>query len=75
VFVDPKGTEYVNAYRKISGYKELFEEDGKEKTFSHNGYNVKIKLMLVPDDISKTLPEHRKYWLESCESIIDSLEN
>ena len=75
VFVDPKGTEYVNAYRKIRGYKELFEEDDKEKTFSHNGYNVKIKLLLVPDDISKTLPEYRKYWLESCESILDTLEN
>lgn len=75
VFIDPKGTEHTNAYRKIDGYKELFEEDGKEKVFNHNGFEVKVKLLLVPDDVSKTLAEYRKYWFDNLERMLDLLEN
>lgn len=69
IFVDPKGTEHVNAYRKIGGYRELFEKDDEERTFNHNGFKVTIGLLLVPDDISKTLPEYQKYWLEDFDSM------
>ena len=44
LFVDPKGTEHTNAYRKVDGYKELFEENGKTKVFKYNGFKTKIKL-------------------------------
>jgi len=44
-FVDPKGTEHTDAYRKIDWFKKLFEEDGKEKVFNHNGFKVRIKLL------------------------------
>jgi hypothetical protein len=72
VFVDPKGTEHTSAYRKIDGYKELFEENGKEKVFKNNGFNVRIKLRLRPEDVSKTLSEYRQYWFDDIEKILEA---
>ena len=64
VFIDPKGTEHTSAYRKIEGYKRLFEENGKNRVFNHDGFEVRIKLFLKPEDTSKVLPEYRQYWLD-----------
>lgn len=71
VFVDPKGSEHTDAYRKIDGYKELFEENGKEKVFNHNGFKVRIKLLLRPEDISKALAEYKQYWFDNIEKICE----
>lgn len=73
VFIDPKGTEHTSAYRKIDGFKELFEKDGTERTFEHNGFKVKIKLFLVPEDIAKTLGEYKKYWFEHCADMLSRI--
>ncbi|MDH7529011.1 MAG: hypothetical protein QHH28_12660 [Ignavibacteria bacterium] len=71
VFVDPKGTEHTSAYRKIDGYKVLFEENGKEKVFNHNGFKVRIKLLLRPEDISKALAEYKQYWFDNIEKMLE----
>ena len=73
VFVDPKGTEHTSAYRKIDSYKELFEENGEERLFNHTGLKVKIKLLLRPEDISKTLAEYRQYWFDDIEKMLERL--
>jgi len=73
VFVDPKGTEHTSAYRKIDGYKELFEENRKEKVLSHNGLKVRIKLLLRPDDVSKASREYRQYWFDNIEGMLEML--
>jgi len=70
LFVDPKGTEHTSAYRKIDGYKELFEQNGKEKTFNHNGSTVRIRLRLRPEDVSKTLAEYSQYWFDNIENTL-----
>ena len=70
LFVDPKGTEHTSAYRKIDGYKELYEENGKEKVFNHNSSNVRIRLRLRPEDISKTLAEYRQYWFDAIDDML-----
>lgn len=70
LFVDPKGTEHTSAYRKIDGYKELFEENGKEKVFDHNSSNVRVRLRLRPEDVSKALAEYRQYWFDNIENMI-----
>lgn len=70
LFVDPKGTEHTSAYRKIDGYKELYEENGKEKVFSHNSSNIRIRLRLRPKDVSKALAEYRQYWFDNIENMI-----
>ena len=74
VFVDPKGTEHAGAYRKIDGYKKLFEENGKERVFNHNGFKVKIKLLLRPEDISKAPAEYRQYWFDNMEKMLDVIK-
>ena len=61
VFVDPKGTEHVEAYRKIDGYKELFEENNNPKVIKYKDYNVKISILIKPDDIARIIPEYRNY--------------
>jgi uncharacterized membrane protein len=70
VFVDPKGTEHADAYRKIDGYKVLFEESGKEKVFNHNGFKVRIKLLLRSEDVSKVPGEYKQYWFDNIAKII-----
>ena len=71
VFVDPKGTEHASAYRKIEGYKVLFEEDGKEKVFNRDGFKVRIKLLLRPEDVSKALSEYKQYWFDNIEKMLE----
>lgn len=67
LFVDPKGTEYTDAYRKIDGYKRIFED----KTWQHDNFTLDVKLLLKTDDISKTLEvkEYEKYWFDNFEKI------
>ena len=73
VFVDPKGTEHTDAYRKIDWFKKLFEEDGKEKVFNHNGFKVRIKLQLRPEDVSKALNEYKHYWFDNIGKMLEEL--
>jgi superfamily II DNA or RNA helicase len=70
IFVDPKGTEHTSAYRKIDGYVRLFEENGKEKVFNYNGFKVRIKLLLRPEDVSKSPDAYKKYWFDSIANMI-----
>ncbi|MEO0114451.1 MAG: DEAD/DEAH box helicase family protein [candidate division WOR-3 bacterium] len=74
LFVDPKGTEHTNAYRKIDGYKELFEEAGKTKVFNYNGFKTKIKLQLRPKDVARASAEYRQYWFDNIEKMFDVLK-
>ncbi|MEO0118876.1 MAG: DEAD/DEAH box helicase family protein, partial [candidate division WOR-3 bacterium] len=73
LFVDPKGTEYTSGYRKIDGYKELFEENGKEKVFNYNGLQVKVKLLLRTKGVSNVLKEYKKYWFDNIEELLNHL--
>lgn len=74
VYVDPKGTEHTSAYRKIDGYRALFEENGKEKVFNYNGFKVRIKLLLRPDDTSKASREYRRYWFDNIEGMLEVIK-
>lgn len=65
IFIDPKGTEHTDAYRKIDGFSRLFEDEGKERTFKYNGYTVRVSLFLKPKDIASTLGKYKKYWFDN----------
>jgi superfamily II DNA or RNA helicase len=68
LFVDPKGTEHADGYRKIDGYSKIFEtKEGKEsKTFPHNGLNINTKLLLKPRrGIAEVLDNYKKYWFDN----------
>lgn len=77
LFVDPKGTEYTDAYRKIDGYSRIFETvDRKDsKDFSYNGYTINTKLLLKParGGIASIPEPQRKYWFDDFAQLKDKL--
>ncbi len=75
VFVDPKGTEHVSAYRKIDGYKTLFEENNKTKIIDNNVYKVRIKLLFRTDDTAQVITEYKQYWFGNIGEMFDKIYN
>ena len=65
LFVDPKGTEHADGYRKIDGYSKIFEtgEQKESKDFLYNGFTINTKLLLKPKrGIAEVLENYRNYW-------------
>ncbi|MBC7328312.1 DEAD/DEAH box helicase family protein [bacterium] len=73
IFVDPKGTEHTSAMRKIDGYKEIFEEDGKEKIFYYEGLKVKVKAYLKVKDKALIPSEYQRYAFDDIEDVLREL--
>ena len=70
LFVDPKGTEHTDGYRKIEGYKKLFEFATEGGRISKNYYfeecNIKVKLLLKSaKGIASVLGPFKKYWFDN----------
>jgi len=68
LFVDPKGTEHTDGYRKIDGYSRIFEtgEKKESKFFKYNGFNITTKLLLKPRrGIAEVLDPYKKYWFDN----------
>lgn len=71
IFADPKGLKHTDWTHKVDGYKQLFEEDGKEKIFKYDGLNARIKLLLRTDDITKAPDDYRRFWFDSLSKMLD----
>ena len=68
LFVDPKGTEHADGYRKIDGYSRIFEmgEPKQSRDFSYNGFTINTRLLLKPRrGIAEDLDNYREYWFEN----------
>jgi len=69
IFVDPKGTEHTDGYRKIDGYSKVFEtKERKEcKSYPFNGFNIKTRLLLMPahGGVAGVSDNYRKYWFDN----------
>ncbi len=67
LFVDPKGTEHTDGYRKIDGYSKIFETRQKQsKDFSYNGFTVNVKLLLKPRlGMAQVLENYKQYWFDN----------
>jgi hypothetical protein len=70
LFVDPKGTEHTDGYRKIDGYSRIFEigEQKKvSKSFSYDdGLIINTKLLLKPRrGIAEVLENYKRYWFDN----------
>jgi len=68
LFVDPKGTEHADGYRKIDGYSRIFEmgERKESRDFSHNGFIINTKLLLKPRrGIADVLDNYKRYWFDN----------
>ncbi len=71
VFIDPKGTEYTEAYRKIDGFKEIFED----KSFSYDKFTIKLKLFCKPSDQALAEKEYKEYWYDTIQEILKAIIN
>jgi len=68
LFVDPKGTEHTDGYRKIDGYSRIFEmgEQKESRDFSYNGFTINTKLLLKPKrGIAEVLDNYKRYWFDN----------
>ncbi len=73
VFVDPKGTEYASAYRKIDGYKKLFKESGSPRIFQYKNKNLQVQVdLLMFNDLGMAAAEYRGYWTDQPERIFQA---
>lgn len=63
VFVDPKGSEYTAAERRIDGYRDLFEENETPRSFRYRKANVQVRLLMF-NDPAKASGQYRRYWTE-----------
>lgn len=62
LFVDPKGTEHSDAYRKIDGYKKIFEYKNYNNNF------IKTKLLFYNKyGTANVLEDYKNYWFENFE--------
>ncbi|MBM4169822.1 MAG: DEAD/DEAH box helicase [Ignavibacteria bacterium] len=68
LFVDPKGTEHADGYRKIDGFSRIFEigEQKQSRDFSYNGFTINTKLLLKPRrGIAEVLENYKQYWFDN----------
>jgi len=61
LFVDPKGTEHTDGYRKIDGFKRTFSEP----KYEYDNLNITVKLSLYTSDIRKAEEEYRDFWFDN----------
>ena len=62
LFVDPKGTEHSDAYRKIDGYKKILEYKNYNNNF------IKTKLLFYNKyGTANVLEDYKNYWFENFE--------
>lgn len=66
LYIDPKGTGRSEYQYKVDGYKDLFEDNEKVKTFKFDGKNFKVHLRLATEDTSAFASKdyYKKYWTE-----------
>jgi len=62
LFIDPKGSEYTDASRKIEGFSNIFEN----REFKHDVFDVKVILRLKARDLAN-VPNYnyKKYWFDN----------
>jgi superfamily II DNA or RNA helicase len=79
LFVDPKGTEHTDGYRKIDGYSKIFETtegQKRSKKYPFNGFDIETKLLLKPKRGIAEVPEnYRKYWFDNFTQFADKLKS
>jgi len=78
LFVDPKGTEHADGYRKIDGFSRIFEvkNNGQKqsKNFSYNGFSINVKLLLKPRrGIAEVLENYKQYWFDNFVDFVEKI--
>ncbi len=72
VFVDPKGTEHASTYRKIDGFRQIFEYLKKPKEFEFQDLVVVVKLLMF--NRTESVPNaYSMYWTNDVAEIFESI--
>ena len=78
LFVDPKGTEHVEAYRKIDGYSRIFEvEKGGQKVskdFYYDDLIINTKLIFWTRKIANVEEKYLDYWCDNFEKFFRKIQ-
>ncbi|HOT58180.1 MAG TPA: DEAD/DEAH box helicase family protein [Spirochaetales bacterium] len=79
LFIDPKGTEHTDGYRKIDGYSRIFEtvKNGQRQcgNFQYNGFNIITKLLLKPKrGIADVLENYKQYWFDTFDDFANKIQ-
>jgi superfamily II DNA or RNA helicase len=75
LFIDPHGTEHMEALRKIDGYREIFEDEYENlKVFDKDGLEIKVVFRFYGKnkDVAK---KYQKYFIEKIEDLRSVLDN
>jgi len=67
VFIDPKGTEHAEAYRKIDGFRKIFEN----QEFKSFDFNIKVRLFCKLEDKTYAIENYKDYWLDDIHKILE----
>ncbi|MCS7092509.1 MAG: restriction endonuclease subunit R, partial [Patescibacteria group bacterium] len=77
IFVDPKGTEHADGYRKIDGYIRIFggkKQNREESSFCYGNLNIKTKLLFrSTQGVASVLENYREYWFDSLNDFADKV--
>lgn len=74
VFVGPKGTQHTSAYRKIDGFRKLFECKENPKQFKYDNYVVNVKLIFFNKNSSA--PDlYQRFWSADPSTIFSPLKS
>ena len=71
LFVDPKGTEHIDGYRKIDGFKITFSKP----KYEYDNLNITVKLSLYTSDIRKAEEEYRDFWFDNLSEMLEKLSH
>ncbi|MFH1823901.1 MAG: restriction endonuclease subunit R, partial [Candidatus Firestonebacteria bacterium] len=78
LFVDPKGTQYADGYKKIDGYSNLFEEakSKNSKSYPFGEFDVKTKLLLMPayGGVAGVPDNYKKYWFDNITDFVGKIK-
>ncbi|MEM1803836.1 MAG: DEAD/DEAH box helicase family protein [Desulfurococcaceae archaeon] len=70
IFVDPKGTEYRQAYVKIDGYLNIFTDNGKPKVFYYDKDTKVVVGLLFIANTNEGIPSaYKTYWISNVEEL------
>jgi len=75
IFADPKGTKHTDYGYKVDGYKLIFEEKNKKKTFQRNKINVQVHLFLFTEDVNNLSEGYKKYWFDDFQKLMEGFVN
>ena len=70
LFIDPKGTAHTKALLQIDAFSKLFNDEKKKSLkFKYNEYDVYVKLLFIPDNISRIPEDYSSFYFDNINQI------